>query len=167
MSKKRILTFFNIFLSIVLIGAVFLPITDKSLFDYSTSIARFIVILLSVMSIVVNAINKKVELTLITAGYTFFYVLDFGWGTYDRLNIGFYILLVVSFIMLLLTIFYDLFQDSPNKQASQVTTNINQNIKPNYANINKYPNVQVSQHMNGPYQNQNVYPPQGYNNYRR
>ncbi len=166
MSKKRILTFFNIFLSLVLIGSVFLPIGDKSLFDYS-SIAKFLVIILSVMSIVVNAINKKVELTLITAGYTFFYVLDFGWGTYDRLNIGFYTLLIASFIMLLLTIFYDLFQDPPKKPVGQVTANVNQNIKPNYSNINKYPNVQVSQHMNGPYQNQNMYPTQGYNNFRR
>ena len=162
MSKKRILTIINIVLSVVLIIGVFLPITTYNLFSYPNIrfLSPFIIIVLSIASIIVNAINKKVEITYVTSGFTFLYMLDFGWQIYNGFNIGFYILLIASFLMLLSTIIYGLFDN--------VSTNKSQNnyIRPNYDNINKYHNVQMAQNMNVPYQNQMMYPNnQGY--YRR
>ena len=106
------------------------------------------------MAIIVNALNKKVELTYITSGFTFLYMLDFGWQAYNGYNVGFYILLIASFIMLLMTIIYGIFEEPSHNQ--------NNYIRPNYDNINKYQNVQMAQNMNVPYQNQRMYPHQGY-----
>jgi hypothetical protein len=169
MSKKRIITFVNIFFSILLIVAVFLPITNKSLFDYDC-ISKYEIIVLSVISIIVNAINKKVHYTFLVGGFAFFYTLDFGWGIYGMLNYGYYCLLIPAFSLILLTLLYDLI-DEPDPNAKFIRAvytkrnkNNNNYIRPNYDNINKYPNVQMQHNMNSSYQNQ-MYPP-GYNNYR-
>ena len=159
MSKKRILTIINIVLSVVLIIGVFLPITTYNLFSYPNIrfLSPFIIIVLSIASIIVNAINKKVEITYVTSGFTFLYMLDFGWQIYNGFNIGFYILLIASFLMLLSTIIYGIFDDTSTSKSQ------NNYIRPNYDNINKYHNVQMAQNMNVPYQNQMMYPNnQGY-----
>ena len=163
MSKKRMLTIINIVLSVVLIIGVFLPITTHNLFNYPNIrfLSPFIIIVLSIAAIVVNALNKKVEFTYVTSGFTFLYMLDFGWQIYNGFNVGFYVLLIASFLMLLVTIIYGIFEE-----PSTVKNQNNNYIRPNYDNINKYQNVQMAQNMNVPYQNQMMYPNnQGY--YRR
>ena len=166
MNKRRIITIVNIILSVIIMIAVFLPITNKSLFDHPDNIAKYIILVLGVMSIVLNSINKKVEMTYITCGYVFFYALDFGWGYFKMLNYGFFLMLLPSFVMLILTAIYGLIdeKEKPKPVKSAVTKPIqNQNVGANYGNRNPYQNMPPN--MNNQYP---MYPNnQGYGNYKR
>lgn len=78
MSKKRIITIVNIVFSVLLLIGVFLPVTTTSIYARNEVVSAIMTIL-GILSIVVNAFDKKVEYTLITGGFCFFYSLNYGW----------------------------------------------------------------------------------------
>ncbi len=110
MTKKRILTIVNIVFSVLLLISIFMPITNASLYDRNQVVTSFM-LFLSILSIVVNAFDKKVEYTLVTGGFCFFFTLNYGWGLTGLLNYGYYFLLISSLAILVITVVYGFLPD--------------------------------------------------------
>ena len=153
MSKKRIITIVNIVLSVLLIIGVFLPVTSTSIYERN-QIVSSIMIILGILSIVVNAFNIKVEYSFITGGFVFFYSLNYGWGVANFLNAGYYLLIISSFILLVLTIVYGFLKDEDKKP-------IKKQVQPKQA-INHPRNNGYRNNMNVPNRNN-----MNYNRYKR
>ena len=153
MSKKRIITFVNIALSVILLIGIFLPVTSTSIYERNEVVSS-IMIILGILSIVVNAFDKKVEYSFITGSFVFFYSLNYGWGVASFLNLGYYFLLISSFLLLVLTIIYGFLKD-------EAKVNKKQNI----------PKKQAMPRVNNGYRNNNMNVPNrnnmNYNRYKR
>lgn len=148
MSKKRIITIVNIVFSVLLLIGVFLPVTTTSIYARNEVVSA-IMIILGILSIVVNAFDKKVEYTLITGGFCFFYSLNYGWGVANLLNYGYYFLIICPFMLLVLTIVYGFLKDEKKEEhikedkVQQIPVNNMRNAKMNVPprnnmNYNRY-----------------------------
>ena len=135
MSKKRIITIVNIVLSVILLFGIFLPVTTTSIYERNQVVSS-IMIVLGILSIIVNAFDKKVEYSFITGGFCFFYSLNYGWGVASFLNLGYYSLLFSSFFLLVLTVIYGFLKDEvveekPKKKAPVPKTQVPQQQRVN------------------------------------
>lgn len=162
MTKKRIITIVNIFLSVAIIASIFLPIIHgKSLFN-SSELIKYIVLILSILTIVVNILNEKVEYGFICTGFVTFYLLQLGWGTFNILEYGYYIMFISSIVLMILTIVYGFLDEKKEEKRNVHSQIVANNVMNGYPYGNGQGNVQM------PYQNQMVYRNgQMYNNYNR
>jgi len=129
-TKKRIITIINIVFSVLLLIAVFMPITDVSMYNRN-QVVTAIVLFLSILSIVVNAFDKKVEYTLVTGGFCFFFTLNYGWGLTGLLNYGYYFMLFSPLALLILTIVYGFMPDEDKKTPKVVNPYQNRTMNRN------------------------------------
>ena len=167
MSKKRIITIVNIVCSVLMIVSIFLPIVEqKTLFASSVNISKYFIVFVSLLAIVVNLIDKKVEYGLIGSGYVLFYLLDIANGIYLKMDYGFYIMFVAALLLMILTIVYGFMKDEKPEQQKQ---NVHSQFRSNGRVMNGYPNRNTQGNMQMPYPNQMMYRNgQTYNNnYRR
>ena len=113
MSKNKIFAFVNIGLAVLLIISIFLPY--MSVFSMSTSLwkaedsSRIMYILLGLFVIALYLINKKTEMAYITAGYGTFTSLAqiISLEGLEGLSIGFYLILMCSIAIGVITFLYD------------------------------------------------------------
>ena len=153
MSKKRIITIVNIICSVLMIVSIFLPIiSNKSLFASEGNVSKYFIVFVSLLSIVVNLIDKKVEYGLISSGFVFFYLFQLSWGIFTGMAYGFYIMFFSSFILMALTIVYGFLNDGNNPEKQ----NVHSQFRSNGRVMNGYPNrAQGNGQM--PYPNQMMY----------
>ena len=156
MSNKRIITIINIVLTILVIVGTFVPLVKNgsSLYAHTGNVAKYIIWATSLLPLITNGINKKVEYGFIYSGYVFFYMLAFGWGDYDIVSYGYYMMLVSSLALTVLTIVYGFVKDETNNNGNK--QNVHSQFKSNDRVMNGYPNGRGG-NMQMPYPNQMMY----------
>ena len=157
MSKKRVITVINIMCSILMITGIFLPIVaTKYLFASSSNTSKYFIVLVSLISIVVNLIDRKVEYGFISSGFVFFYLFQFSWGMFFGMAYGFYIMFFASLLLMILTAVYGFMEDEKeDKQPSR--QNVHSQFRSNGRVMNGYPNRNAQGNMQMPYPNQMMY----------
>ena len=113
MKKDNILGIIIMTFGLLLIISVFLPYANQfsvtsSLWSILSS-SRLIYILLGIFVIVLYLINKKTELSYLAAGYGFFHSISIiiEEGGFSGLSIGFYLILISSIAIGILTLLYN------------------------------------------------------------
>ena len=157
MSNKRIITIVNIVLTVLIIVGTFLPVVvdGKSLFSYEGNNAKYFIWFISLVPIITNGLNKKIEYGLIYSGYVFFYLLGLGWGQFDLFSYGYYLMLVASLALMVLIIVYGYLDDKPINNANRA--NVHSQLRSNNRVMNGYPNGRGQGNMQMPYPNQMMY----------
>lgn len=113
MKKDNILGIIIMTLGLLLIVSVFLPYANQ--FSVTTSLwnilssSRLIYIFLGVFVIVLYLFNKKTELAYLATGYGFFSSISviIEKGGFSGLSIGFYLILISSIVIGVLTLLYN------------------------------------------------------------
>ena len=113
MKKDNILGIIIMTFGLLLIVSVFLPYANQfsvtsSLWNILSS-SRLIYIFLGIFVIVVYLFNKKTELAYLAAGYGFFISISIiiEKGGFSGLSVGFYLILISSIIIGVLTLMYN------------------------------------------------------------
>ena len=113
MKKDNILGIIIMTFGLLLIVGVFLPYANQfsvtsSLWNILSS-SRLIYIFLGIFVIVLYLFNKKTELAYLAAGYGFFNSISIiiEKGGFSGLSVGFYLILISSIIIGVLTLMYN------------------------------------------------------------
>ena len=113
MKKDNILGIIIMTFGLMLIEGVFLPYANQfsvtsSLWNILSS-SRLIYIFLGIFVIVLYLFNKKTELAYLAAGYGFFNSISIiiEKGGFSGLSVGFYLILISSIIIGVLTLMYN------------------------------------------------------------
>lgn len=131
MSKNKIFAFVNIGLAVLLIISIFLPY--MSVFSMSTSLwkaedpSRVLFILLGLFVVVLYLFNKKTEMSYITAGFGTFYsiAMIISAEGLEYFAIGFYLMLLSSLAIGVLTFLYD---EKQGEAIINLSVNVNKPV---------------------------------------
>ena len=158
MNKNKIFGFVAMGAALILIISVFLPYI--SMFSISSSLwkaedpSRVLMILLGLFVIVLYLINKKTEMSYITAGFGTFYsiAMIISAEGLEYFAIGFYLMILSSLTIGVMTFLYD-----ESKSSSIINLSVNKNNQP--VNTNQ-PSMQQQQNIAQPVVNQPEEPQQ-------
>lgn len=127
MSKNRIFGFIAMGSAVLFIIGMFLPFI--SMFSMSQSYwkindgSRVLMLLLCICTVVLYAINKKTELSYLTAGFTFFHLITYAISAdgLEYFSIGFYVMLLCAAAMCVMTFLY-------KEEEGEALLNMNVNV---------------------------------------
>ena len=153
MKKDNIFSIVTMSCGLLIIVSVFLPYVTY----FSTSVSlwkmqdpsRFIYILLGLLVICLYLVNKKTELSYLTAGYGVFTAISniIALQGLDGLSIGFYLILLSSLVIGVLTFLYD------EKEAIALV-NVNKPVMDNNSQSEINNQIQNLEPVNNPQQNE-------------